>query len=101
MKQIKNDLKEIKLYFENKEQLDFQYNNNPHLDNWIQKRATSYGYVVSLAPVHIQEIYIELYVNHKTVFQLAHEKYCSEQYLTKRKRELFEFIYKHKEKIYS
>ena len=51
--------------------------------------------------MHIQEIYIELYVNHKTVFQLAHEKYCSEQYLTKRKRELFEFIYKHKEKIYS
>ena len=100
MNKIKKDLKEIKLYFENKECLDKYYEMYPGVDNTVQQRAQSFGMCIACAPVHIQEIYIELYVNHKTVFQLSHEKYCSEQYLTKRKQEMFNYLYAHKDKIY-
>ena len=101
MNQIKRDLKEIKYYYENKELLDLYFNQFSGIEDTVQDKAYRISRCVALAPVHIQEIYLELYVNHKTVCALANEKYCSEQYLVKRKTELFKYLYKHKEKIYS
>ena len=100
MKQIKRDLKDLKIYFENKEKFDKYYEMYQDADNSIQHKAHSFGRCIACGPIHIQEIYMELYINHKTTFQLANEKYCSEDYLNKRKRELFNYLYQHKDKLY-
>lgn len=94
-KQLRQDLKEVKHYYTNRELIDSAYKGkvNPIFEQ-AREKVRRYDGAISLAPIRLQAVYVSLYQSNKTQEALAAELNYSPRYVAY----LTDLIVKHLQK---
>lgn len=92
LKQIREDLQEIRYYYSHKEMFDSAISVTG--GNTILEKVKRYNEASTKALLRLYEIYIELHVNDKTQERLADEKNYSAGYIQQLNKELLLFFQK-------
>ncbi len=92
LKQIREDLQEIRYYYSHKEMFDSAISVTG--GNAILEKVKRYNEASTKAPLRLYEIYIELHVSDKTQEGFADEKNYSAGYIQQLNKELLLFFQK-------
>lgn len=93
LKEIRDDLKDVRYYYQKKETFDKAFENIALND--IFDKVNKYNDAVRSAPVRLYELYLELYVNCKSQFELSGEQGFTPDYIYQLNKKLCVFLQKH------
>lgn len=88
--EIRNDLKEIRYYYQRKSVFDEACSKVGH--NAVLEKVQKYNQIIQTAPPKLYDLYIGLYVQNFTQQALAAELNFSAEYVYQLNKRLLEFI---------
>jgi Predicted transcriptional regulator len=92
LKEIRDDLKDVRFYYSKKNSLDNAFENV--VVNDVFDKVNKYNDAVKSAPVRLYDIYLGLYVQNNTQFALSEELGYTPDYIRRLNRKLCEYFQK-------
>lgn len=92
LKEIRDDLKDVRFYYSKKNSLDNAFENV--VVNDVFDKVNKYNDAVKSAPVRLYDIYLGLYVQDNTQFALSEELGYTPDYIRRLNRKLCEYFQK-------
>ena len=92
LKQIRQDLRDIRYYYSKQKMFDGLANSLGQND--IVERAAMYNKAIQKAPIKLYDVYISLYINNNTQETLAFDWGVSSEYIKMLNKGLCEFLQK-------
>ena len=90
LNQIREDLRAIRYYYEQKEQLE---RGAKHIgESAVVQMVEKYNAAVRNAPIRLYDLYLCLYVNNNTQAVVAEDKQCSTEYIRRLHKQLCEYL---------
>jgi len=92
MKQIREDLREIRYYYSKQDAFDKAAKLIP--ESRVLEKATMYNHAIKNAPARLYDLYVSLYINNNSQAALAYEWNFSMDYIKQLNKQLCEFLLK-------
>lgn len=90
VKEIRNDLREIKFYYARKEM--FEKASDSVGENQIMKKAKIYNQVVCSAPPRLYDLYVSIYLNNNLQYCYSDNLGYSTEYISRENTKLIKFF---------
>lgn len=90
LKQIKQDLRDIRYYYSKQKAFDGLADSVG--ENDVAEKAAMYNRAMRKAPIKLYDVYISLYINNNTQEALAFDWDLSNDYIRKMNKSLCEFL---------
>ncbi len=91
MRQIREDLREIRYYYSKRELLDKA--SKVILPNSVLEKVERYNQAVANAPIRLYDLYVSLYVQNNTQAALSYDWDFSPDYIKQLNKQLCEYLF--------